>query len=120
MLEMNIANTHLQAGQIAEARAGYERALAPAPTSPDILTNYGTFLHSQGDFAAAAPVFERAVAAKPQPRALVGLTLSYRALGKLKEAQAAQARAAQLFPQDPSVRQLAATPAAATAGAAGR
>lgn len=120
ILEMNIANTHLQAGQIPEARAGYERALALAPTSPDILTNYGSFLHAQGDVAAAARVFERAVAARPQPRSLVGLTLSYRALGKGKEAQAAQARAVQLFPQDPVVRQLAATPPEATAGAGSR
>ncbi len=90
---------------MAEARATYEQALALAPTATEILVNYGAFLYTQGDFAAAARVLER-VPPPPPPRALVALAESYRLLGRMADAQATRATAERLYPSDPGVRQL--------------
>jgi Flp pilus assembly protein TadD len=79
-----------------------------APGSPEILTNYGSFLYAQGDFAAAVRAFEGIPPPAPA-RALVALVASYRAQGRARDARAAQANAERLYPQDAGVRQLAET-----------
>lgn len=68
-LDNSIAETHgvmgllLNAlGKYPEARAAYDKALALAPSNPDIHNNYGVFLCSQGEFAAADEHFRCALA----------------------------------------------------------
>ena len=107
-LQMNIANTLFRAGAVTDARAAYEQALVLAPSSPEILTNYGSFLYAQGDFAAAARACERIPPPAPA-RALIALVASYRAQGRAGDAWAAQANAERLYPQDAGVRQMAET-----------
>jgi type IV pilus assembly protein PilF len=104
-LLMNVANTLFRAGSLAEARTTYEEAAARAPTSAQILTNYGTFLYAQNDFAAAARAFERIPPPAPA-RALVALAASYRGLGRTADAQATRATAERLYPRDPAVLQM--------------
>jgi Flp pilus assembly protein TadD len=105
-LLMNIANTLYLSGSLAEARTTYEQALTYAPDAPDILTNYGSFLYAQSDFAAAVRVFQRIPPPVPV-RALVPLIASLRALGRTAEARATQADAERLYPGDPGLRQTA-------------
>ncbi len=102
-LHMNIANELFRLGRHAEAREEYEAALAIEPGATEILTNYGAFLLTIGDYDGAAHAYRRA---GDVPRALVGLAATYRAQGRAGDARAAYARAAQLFPNDPSVRQI--------------
>ncbi len=105
-LRMNIANTLFRTGAREDARAEYRAALALAPDAPDILVNYGAFLYSGGELDEAIDVYARA-ARRPSPTSLVGLVASYRGKGMTREARAAQARAEALFPNEPSVRQMA-------------
>jgi len=102
-LHMNVANELFRLARRAEARDEYEAALALEPDAPEILTNYGAFLLTVGDYDAAVRVYRRAGDA---PRVLVGLAAAYRAQGRAADARAAYARAAQLFPNDSGVRQL--------------
>jgi Tfp pilus assembly protein PilF len=104
-LLMTIANVLVRAGSTAEARSTYEQALARRPTDPAVLTNYGAFLHAQGDFTAAARILERIVPPAPA-RALVALTESYRQLGRTSDAQATLATAERLYPHDPAVGEI--------------
>ena len=82
-----------------------KQALARRPTDPAVLTNYGAFLHAQGDFTAAARILERIVPPAPA-RALVALTESYRQLGRTSDAQATLATAERLYPRDPAVSEI--------------
>ncbi len=102
-LHMNIANELFRLGRHAEARDEYEAALAIEPDAVELLTNYGAFLLTIGDYDGAARANRRAGDA---PRALVGLAAAYRAQGRAADARAAYAHAAQLFPNDPGVRQM--------------
>lgn len=49
-------------GKYPEARAAYDRALSLAPSNPEIHNNYGVFLCSQGELAAADEHFRCALA----------------------------------------------------------
>lgn len=68
-LDNGVAETHgvmgllLNAlGKYPEARAAYNKALSLAPSNPDIHNNYGVFLCSQGELAAADEHFRCALA----------------------------------------------------------
>jgi len=106
---MTTANVLVRAGSMAAARTTYEQALARRPTDTELRTSYGTFLYSQGDYAAAAAILERIVPPAPA-RALVALVASYRQLGRDADAEATRATAARLHPDDPAVREMGARP----------
>ncbi len=63
---LQLAVGDLQAGRIAEAKAGFEKVLAHEPTNGLALHQLGLIAYKGGDGAAARGLLERAVAAEPK------------------------------------------------------
>jgi len=76
-----------QQGDLAGARAAYERALAAKPSLRQAAVNLGVLLEKQGDARAASAVYAAAVRDFPEdPIARERLAALYRASGQLDEA----------------------------------
>lgn len=84
---------------IGQSRAAYQRALALAPRSPEVLTPYANFLYHHGDPAQALELANRALALDPLNRiALLTAAKALAATGKFAEAEARYRSAIELFP----------------------
>lgn len=110
-LRLNLANALLRQGRSAEAEAEYREAIRLAPRSAVARMNYATLLRGAGRYADAAEQFRALVVLVPgNPSLRVGLVTFLRAAGREREAQAAQADAERLFPDDADVRRLRQSP----------
>jgi Flp pilus assembly protein TadD len=95
-----------KAGDAAAARAVWRRVLAIVPSHHDALLGMGELALDAGDCAEAARYLADA-AASGSVRALVGLALAQRALGRSMEALASAERALEAAPDDASALSLA-------------
>jgi len=101
----NAALAHARAGRLAEARAGYERALAVRPDYVQARHNLAVLLDDLGEHATAEGHFRAAHTAAPQAaEPWAGLGSNLRFQGKLGEARAAIERALTLRPEFPVAR----------------
>ena len=78
------------AGRIDEAKAAFEQAQRGAPRDPQIVNNHANLLKQMGMPAAALPLYDRAIALKPDYRdAQFNRALTLQALDRHEEALAA-------------------------------
>ncbi|PVX28119.1 sulfotransferase [Sphingomonas pokkalii] len=85
-----------------EAVEAYAFVIARMPNDVDSLNNLGNARSAVGDLEGALSALERAVALDPAAAPTrLNLALTYRAAGRMAEAEAALRNAARDFPQDP-------------------
>ena len=88
-----LAVLYARGGDDARAAAEFDKALATAPTDPDLLNDAGCFHQGRGDLAAAEVHFTRATRAKPDhARAWANLAVVYAKAGRVDESRKAFAR----------------------------
>jgi predicted TPR repeat methyltransferase len=88
-----------QAGQLVEARGGYEAVLALRPADPDALHFFGVLHHNQGNSAEGVASIRRSLEAAPNnPHAWMNLGNILLEQDQSQEAKAAYERAAALAP----------------------
>ena len=88
-----------RAGQLEEARRGYEQVLARAPGTAPALNGLGLLLQSQGEPQRALPLLRVAVEARPESAIYRNnLANTFLALGKVSAAEAAYREALRLDP----------------------
>jgi predicted TPR repeat methyltransferase len=89
-----------QAGQLVEARGGYEAVLALRPADPDALHFFGVLHHNQGNSAEGVASIRRSLKAAPNnPHAWMNLGNILLEQDQSQEAKAAYERAAALAPE---------------------
>ena len=90
-------------GEVVQAEAIIEAALAVCPADPNLFYMAGNCRLARGDHAAAIGCYERAVAAAPDfAAALLNLGFAYRHLHRPEEARQALRRCVVLTPDDPA------------------
>lgn len=95
---------HHQAGELAEARAGYERCLALSPNHCHALANLGSICRRLGQLDAALIHLRRAVTLLPNDAsAHYNLANALRDAGDLEAAEVSYRQAASLNPQDAGI-----------------
>jgi len=88
ILLINLGESYLSSGRLEEARSAFQRALSVAPDADDIHGNLALVLLSQGDVEQALTEAQREHNGETKELALVPI---YRALGRIKESDAAVA-----------------------------
>lgn len=88
LLWTNLANHHLESGDVAAAQKALTRATALAPTNAAVMTAQATMYVVTGRPADAVPIQERVVrrASRSRPVVLANLAYLYRLTGKQEEA----------------------------------
>jgi tetratricopeptide (TPR) repeat protein len=94
-----VAVAYHRAGRLADAEAGYRRALEVSPGHPEAHNNLGSVLYDMGRNAEAEACFRRALALKPDyPEAHDNLGTALNSLGRAAEAEACHRQALALNP----------------------
>lgn len=91
-----------QAGKLAEAEAGYRRALALDPANPDALNLLGVIHQSRGEAETAIRLIRAAIAIHPAGRYFYNLGVAHEGLGDVPSCVAAFRQSALRDPGDPS------------------
>ena len=99
-----LGSAHAQAGNLAEARRAFERALEVEPENIGAHLNLATFLSAQGDVDGAIEVLQRALVLQPDYALLHEREgLVWYGAGRFAEAEAALGRAWALDARNPDV-----------------
>src|SRR5207245_1562134 len=102
---LNLANSLVRQGRLAEAEPEYRQAIALAPDDPLVRANYAVLLGGLGRREEARAQLRLAATLPPSaPAAAVAVVTILRALGLPGAARAAQTVAERRFPDDPGVR----------------